>query len=581
MMGFIAELQRRNVFRAATLYAAVAWLIVQVATQVLPVFGAQNWILRLIVIAAVLGFPFVLVISWYYELTPEGLKRESEVPRTESIAHVTGKRLDRAIIAVLSVIVVLLLANTFVSHRDATEVSDDKSVAVLPLLDEGGGADDQYFSDGLSEDLISMLSQVPGLKVIGRRSSFQFRGDTTDSRGIAAKLGVASLLEGSVRRQGKRVRIVASLVSAQDGRVLWSQVYERELKDIFDVQSDIAHSVAAALRIKLLGPASTPLQPSNRDPAAHNALLEGNFYFERHTENDYQKAIDYYSDAIRRDPRYALAYARRSVAEVYLAASFLGSDRATGVFSAARADAQTALAIDPNLAEGHLALGWIKEYADIDMRGAEAEYRRALELSPGDPVASRRMGGILANQGRLDEAVRYTQTAIAHDPLDSGNFFNLALYQTALGHFDQAKAALAKAIELQPDSAGFHMQLALIAILQGDHEAALDAARAEPAGPWQDYALAMSQQISGDSAQADAALQKLIDAHKTDMPFQIADVYALRKEPDAMFAWLDRAWSSHDAGITGLLYDPFLLAYKDDPRFVAFCGKAGLPAPQP
>ncbi|MER3546900.1 MAG: hypothetical protein C4338_04560, partial [Rhodanobacteraceae bacterium] len=407
----------------------------------MPVFDAPNWTLRVIVLAAVIGFPFMLAFAWYYELTPEGLKRESEVPRTDSIAHVTGKRLDRAIIAVLSVIVVLLLANTFVPHRDSTAVSD-KSVAVLPLIDEGGGVDDQYFSDGLSEDLISMLSQVPGLKVIGRRSSFQFRGDTTDTRGIAAKLGVASLLEGSVRRQGKRVRVVASLVSAQDGRLLWSQAYQRELKAIFDVQSDIAHSVASALRIELLGPPSSPLQPSNRDPAAHNALLEGNFYFERHTENDYQKAIDYYSDAIRRDPRYALAYARRSVAEVYLAASFLGSDRATGVFSAARADAQTALAIDPDLAEGHLALGWIKEYADIDIHGAEAEYRRALELAPGDPVASRRMGGILANQGRLDEAVRYTQTAIAHDQLDSGNFFNLALYQTALGHFDQAKATL-------------------------------------------------------------------------------------------------------------------------------------------
>ncbi|HJU25855.1 MAG TPA: hypothetical protein VJ722_04185, partial [Rhodanobacteraceae bacterium] len=310
MMDFIAELQRRNVFRAATLYAAVAWLVVQVATQVLPVFGAPNWVLRMIVIVSVAGFPFVLAFSWFYELTPDGLKRESEIPRTESIAHLTGKKLNHAIIGVLSLLVVVLLANTFVAHHDADAVPD-KSVAVLPMINEGGDASDQYFSDGLSEDLISMLSQEPELKVIGRNSSFRFRGDTTDSRGIAAKLGVATLLEGTVRRQGTRVRIVASLVSARDSRVLWSQVYEREVKDIFEVQSDIARSVAGALQVQLLGrAAASPLQPSNRDPAAHNALLEGNFHFERHTENDYQQAIDDYSDAIRRDPRYALAYAR-------------------------------------------------------------------------------------------------------------------------------------------------------------------------------------------------------------------------------------------------------------------------------
>ena len=180
MIGFMAELRRRNVFRAATLYAAAAWLIVQVATQVFPFFGIANWVVRLIVIAAVIGFPFVLAFAWYYELTPDGLKPEREVPRAESIRHLTGKRLDRAIIAVLSVIVVLLLANTFVRHRDSQAIPD-KSIAVLPLLDESGGARDQYFSDGLSEDLISMLGQVPELKVIGRNSSFRFRGDISDS----------------------------------------------------------------------------------------------------------------------------------------------------------------------------------------------------------------------------------------------------------------------------------------------------------------------------------------------------------------------------------------------------------------
>src|SRR5579883_1021090 len=574
MMGFVAELRRRNVFRAGTLYAAAAWLAVQVTTQVFPFFGIANWVVRLIVLAAAIGFPFVLGFAWYYELTPAGLKRESEVPRAESIRHVTGKRLDRAIIAVLSVIIVLLLANTFVLHRDA-EAIPDKSVAVLPLLNESGDSADQYFSDGLSEDLISMLGQVPELKVIGRNSSFRFRGDISDSRGIGAKLGVATLLEGTVRRDRGRVRIVANLISAADSRIIWSQTYERELKDIFDVQSE-----AASLRAALLGRTlESTDKPPGGDLDAYNAYLQGNFYVARSTEADDRIAIAHYQDAVRIDPQYARAYAALSYASTGLAGALLDGAEMQQTYARARAAANMALQLEPGLASAHIARGQLLSWADFDWSGAESEFRRALELSPNDANALSQRAGLLATLGHPDQAVDLKLRALATDPLHATWYEALASYYSALGRLDDAQRAIEKAIALQPSGASFHETLTVIAIQRGDAAAALSAAGQGPPGSWQDVALALAKQIGGDATAADAALRNVIAKYADGNAYQIAELYALRKQPDQMFAWLERAWANRDPGISYLLYDPFLLAYRGDPRFAAFCRKLGLPPP--
>jgi TolB-like protein len=302
-MSFFAELKRRNVIRAATFYAASAWLLVQIATQVFPFFDIPNWVVRWIVVAAMIGFPFAMLFSWFYEWTPHGIERESEVNPDESITLETGRRLDRWIIVVLGVAVVLLLANTFVPHKDASVAGGvaDKSIAVLPLTNESGDKDEQYFSDGLSEDLITALTQFQGLKVISRNSSFEFRDSKEDSKTIGAKLGVAHLLEGSVRRAGDQVRVSAELVNAVDGSALWSQRYDRPYKDLFAVQDDITQSVASALKTTLMAGTTNATQ-NDRPPSgsldAYNAYLQGKFYFARNSEADYRKAIDSYSNAI-------------------------------------------------------------------------------------------------------------------------------------------------------------------------------------------------------------------------------------------------------------------------------------------
>lgn len=314
-MNLLAELKRRNVLRAAALYIGAAWALSQGLAQLLPVFDIPNWVVRWFVIATIIGFPFALLFSWFYEWTPHGIQRERDVASSESVARATGKKLDRWIIAVLAVALVLLLADTFVLHKEATSALD-KSVAVLPLVNESGDPQQDYFSDGLSEELISAIAQVQAIKVIGRSSSFRFRGrEQDDSASIGVKLGVATLLEGTVRKQGDQVRIVASLIKAVDGRALWSHTYDRELKDVFAVQSEIATAVAGALKTALLG---RTIESADKPPSgnldAYNALLKGRFFAERRDRADYLKAVEYFQQAIKLDPDYTMAYARLAIA---------------------------------------------------------------------------------------------------------------------------------------------------------------------------------------------------------------------------------------------------------------------------
>jgi TolB-like protein/Tfp pilus assembly protein PilF len=586
MRSIFAELKRRNVYRAAVFYAASAWLLVQIATQVFPFFSIPNWVVRWIVVAVVVGFPFALVFAWLYEWTPEGIKRESEVDASASITHATGKKLDRWIIATLLLAVVLLVADRLVLHKDANDAAQapvpEKSIAVLPLTNESGDAKEDYFSDGLSEDLITALSQFAGLKVISRNSSFQFRNSRDGSKAIGEKLGVAHLLEGSVRRAGDEVRISAALVRAVDGSTSWSERYDRPYKDLFKLQDDITGAVAASLKAKLLAEAGAVVQ-SDRPPSgnldAFNAYLQGKFYLSRQTEADCRKAIESLDAAIRIDARYAHAYATRSRAWSLLSAAFLAGPPAQQAFDEARTSVDAALKIDPDLAAAHLARGRVLLWADFDWVGADAEYRRALQLAPNDANAKAAVSEMQATLGHPRAALELMQQVVANDALNADRYFWLSMYFGALGRLDEAEQAIRKTIELQPSIAFAYSQLAYIHVFRGNADAALDAALESPPGVWRAIAEAVARQIGNDRAAADAALKTLIDTYAAGSAFQIAEIHALRKEPDLMFEWLDRAWANRDPGIGSLLYDVLLLDYKADPRFTAFCRKIGLPPP--
>ena len=583
--NFFVELKRRNVLRAAILYVGAVWALAQGVSQLGPSFGAPEWATRWFVAAAAIGFPFWIAFAWFYEFTPQGLKRESEIDPADSITQHTGRKLDFAIIGVLSLAVVLLLTDRFVLRRGVNQTGAapimEKSVAVLPLMNSTGDPANEYFSDGMSEQFISTLSHLQDLKVIGRTSSFQFKGKSEDSKTIGEKLGVYYLLEGSVRKSADRVRIAVALIKSSDGANVWSETYDRELRDIFTVQTEIAEAVAKQLNVALLGhngqtpQLSTAAAPSNQNIEAYNALLQGNFYYNRLTLEDTRRAVSYYEEAIRLDPRYALAYAKLTPAALNLALNYgeVETKEADAAMAKAHSYAKRALALDPSLADAHLAQGMVLR-TDFKFAEAQTELRRALELAPQSPAAISNLAILISNFGRLDEAVALLQRAIALDPLRTASYHNLALYFIGLGRYDEAEEVIHKVIALQPQTSQTYERLGMIQILRGHPGAAVELAKQETDPSWRIYGLALAYFANGERVEADAALKKLID--EGGIPNLIASVYALRKEPEKMFEWLERAWTTNDTGVIELLNNPFLRAYKDDPRFIAFAQKIGV-----
>jgi TolB-like protein/Tfp pilus assembly protein PilF len=455
------------------------------------------------------------------------------------------------------------------------------SIAVLPLANESGEASQQYFSDGISEDLITALSQFPGLKVIGRSSAFKFRDSKEDSRSIGEKLGVAHLLEGSVRRSGNMVRVSAELIDAADGTTQWSERYDRPYNDLFALQDEITRSVAGALKPKLLPGEHASEQsdrPSSGNLEAYNALLQGRFYVARGSQADFRKAIEFFTQATELDPRYALAWTGLANCWDSLASGYLDGAQAQEAYAKARDAVGRALRISPDLAAAHISRGNLLRNADIDWRGSAEEYRRAIALAPGAGSAVYALGKQLAASGEVDQAIELTRQALTTDPLHASWYQWLAVYLAAVNRPEEAERAIHRALELQPGAATFHYWLTVIQIRRGNAQGALTAAQQEVDEGWQRAAVALARQMGTDRIAADAALNTLIGKDAAAAPYQIAQVYALRGDTKNTFEWLDRSWSSRDAGLSGLLYDPIILRFKDDPRFAAFCRKVGLPA---
>jgi TolB-like protein len=591
--NFFAELKRRNVYKVAITYAVVAWLVIQAASILLPTFEAPNWVMKAFVVLLAFGFVMSVMISWAFEATPEGLKRTKDVSPEMSLPSWSARKFAAFIIS-LALIAAGLFAFQFLrkgapsrleSGAPATPNTDglagarpsisQKSIAVLPLLNESGDPKDEYFSDGLSEELIAALAQIRELKVIGRSSSFRFKDRKEESKIIGEKLGVSTLLEGTVRKQGERVRIVAELINAADGIELWTRTFDRELKDIFAVQQEIAAAVASSLKTTLLGSEQgSSANPATKNTEAHNAYLQGHYYFQRRNLEDYRKAVGHYDEAIRLDPDYALAYAERS--EAWTLIGDLTGEGKTA-WPKARADAEKAVAIAPTLAEAHAALGWVRFFTEWRFAEGLSELKRAKELSPANPTANDLLARVIVYLGRLDEAENQGRQAVELDPLASAPKNNLARILWYEGKLDEADAVARKAAELQPNSASSRRWQVLVAIQRGDKETALREAQLEPDESYRRFELAVAQYARGDRTAADAALVDLI-AHDQGLDYQVAQVYAVRGEREKAFEWLQIAFDNHDTGMLALLVDPLLNDLRDDPRYKALVAKMNFPA---
>jgi TolB-like protein len=578
--SFLTELKRRNVLRAGVLYIGAVWALAQGIAQLAPVFGAPGWIARWFVIAAAVAFPFWLVFAWIFEFTARGLQREDALPSDPVRVQSAARRLDFAIIAVLAVAVVLLLTNTFVWHKGSgleSQSADAKSVAVLPLTNESGDPKQDYFSDGLSETLISELVQINALKVIGKNSSFQFRNSKSSPAEIGARLGAANLLEGSVRVSGRHLRVMVELVRARDASDIWSQTYDRNLEDVFAVQSDIARAVAAALQVKLGGkPTGSEEKPASGNVAAYRAMLQGRAIARHGTAAAYRQGIAVLEGALREDPRYAYVYGLLSNYWINLGVD-LGGAAQQQAFVKGRENAAHEFELAPDTASAHIDRAYVLSVLDLDQTAALAEYRRGYELAPNDGSAISFLALQLGTVGEWQSSAGFYRKAITTDPLRPDWYAILTDDLIMLAQLRDAEHALHTALALQADFPGLHQQLTVIDILRGDAQAAQRDAAQEASADYREWAVAMAAQITGDG-QADAALQRYIGRNGATEPFTVANLYAIRRQPDRMLEWLDKAWAAHDTTLAILMFDPFVLRYRNDPRFAAFSRKLGLPA---
>lgn len=571
-MSFLAELRRRNVFRVAVLYLVAAWLILQVADLLGPVLALPDWSIRLVLLLLLLGFPLTLIFSWVYELTPEGLKLEKTIDRTASITPVTGRRIDVLIVLLLVLAIAAVVADRLIPEWGPASPAFE-SVAVLPFVNMSGDEENEYFSDGLSEELLNLLAQIPELHVAARTSAFSFKGKEVTIPEVAAALNVNHVLEGSVRRSGDRVRITAQLIEAANGHHLWSKSYDRTLGDIFAVQDEIAAAVVAELELNLLGAHTPEARPT--DPQAYALYLRGNHFRDRRAEADLERAIGYYQRALELDEDYAPAWA--GLARAYANQADYGQRPIDASYEQARAAAKRALAIDPRLAAGHAAMGWIHTFYDWDWAAADEAFQRALALAPNDALVLRSSGSVARTLGHWDESIALRRQAVARDPLQASGYQSLAISLMYAGRLDEAEDAVRQASELKADQPGVHYVLAVIALQRGEAKAALAAMDMERSELWRLVGFPLVYHALGRQDDSDAALAELEARHAGDGAYQIAQAHAFRGERDPAFSWLERAHAQRDSGLTQIKGDPLLAGLEGDPRHAAFLEKMNLP----
>jgi TolB-like protein/Tfp pilus assembly protein PilF len=587
-MSLFSELQRRNVIRVAIAYAAASWLLIQVVETLFPVFGLSSALIRMVAISLFIGFPLILIFSWLYELTPEGLKLEKDVDRSDSVVHHTGGKLDRAIIVVLTLALGYFAFDKFVLDpaRDArreesvarqargdalVESYGDKSIAVLPFVNMSADADQEFFSDGISEELLHLLAGIPELRVISRSSAFLYKGKDIDIPTIAEQLNVAHILEGSVRRSGKRVRITAQLIDARSDTHLWSATYDRTLDDIFSTQDEIAAEVVEQLKLTLLGNNAPRVRQT--DPAAYALFLQARHFRLQGTADAYEKAQQLYQEALGIDPDYPPAW--EGLAEIYVFQALYGFRPVDESYRLAREAINKALAIDPQFGVGVAGLGWIAILYDHDTAAAARHFERAYMLNPTDLDVISGVAYLAESIGRMDAAIAFKEYAVARDPMGPVGHLDLAGIYLDAGRLEDAEVSIRIGLTLRPEHVGAHYRLGMASLLKGDALAALEAIEQETFDVYRLTLLAAAHYELSHQHESDGYLNDLIDNHATEAAYQVAGVYAWRAENDRAFEWLDKALQNNDQGLSAIVSNFWLKNLHDDSRWQPFLAKIG------
>ena len=589
--NFFAELQRRNVIRMAGLYLVGAWLLTQVASTVLPMFGAPDWLPRSIVILLAIGLVPALVFSWVFELTPQGLKRDEEVAPEQSIAPQTARRMDRIIIAVLLVALGYFCVDKFVvaprrpapqsallPSESSTTIANAKSIAVLPFDNLSEDKGNAFFAEGIQDEILTRLAKVADLKVISRTSTQRFKAVPSDLREIAKQLGVMNILEGSVQKSNDQVRINVQLINAVTDAHLWAESYDRKLTDLFTVESEVAKTIADTLQAKLTGSelSAISMRPT-QDPVAQDLLVQGRHFLALRRDDNLPRAIEFFHQAIARDPNYAAAYAGLSEALILLPRYTGANPSETRPQS--RVAALKALELNPNLAQAHNALAKIAMDYDIDFAEATREFRRAIELNPNYAGAHHWFSGTLESQGQFDQAIAESKLGTELDPFSAVNLSDQGRVYGSARRFPEAKASFEKALAIDPAFSYAHWHYGEMLQVSGDLKgAAAEYAKASIVSNTPEP-IALTGQLAAIMGRPDEARKALtaldeMEKHRYVDVFWRGLLYLSLGDKERALQALEQSYVNREGYEIGLIkVDPMLDSLRGEPRFKALIKK--------
>jgi TolB-like protein/Flp pilus assembly protein TadD len=577
-MSFIRELRRRNVIRVAMAYAVASWLIIQVVETILPAFGFGDAAVRYVVLGLAIALIPFLVFSWAFEITPEGLKRESDIAHERSTVRYSGRKIDRLIMLLLAVALSYFAFDKFVLgparnqervgqtaaqvESDTTPVqTDTRSIVVLPFLNLSDDPGNEYFSDGVTEEILSLLSRIHGLRVTARTSSFYFKDKRASVTEIAETLNVAHVLEGSVRKAGSQVRITAQLIDVGTNSHVWTQSWDRRLEDIFQIQDEIAAAVAAQIKVTLLGELPTA---SEIDPDAFALYLRGRFLMNLDTAESREQSVSLFQRALAIEPGYADAWSDLGV--IY---------RRLGLLQPGREAIEHALAIDPGHAASWSRAGWLAERVDNDLPEAARLMQRAVDLNADDPTVMQNSAYLLWVLGRTDQSILMLERLSVLDPLHPDIQTTLGFAYRVRNRLDESMESFQTALRLSPDKIHDHLGLGWTFLARGAPMEALASIELEPDESYRLTGLVMACHALGRDEESDHALEELIGKHADGAAYNIALALAYRAEIDSAFAWLDRAFESRDTLLSAVVNETFFAPLHSDPRWPGFLEKIG------
>ena len=590
-MLLFAELKRRNVIRVAIAYAIAAWLLIEVSATTFPMLRLPEWTATFVTVMLMIGFPVALIFAWAFELTPEGIKKEKEVDRSQSTTHVTGRKLDYLIIAVLVVALGYFAFDKFMldpsRHTElvqatteaATEqaatnstasAESDKSIAVLPFVNMSDDAANEYFSDGISEELLNLLAKIPEFRVISRSSAFSYKGKDFKIADVGRELNVAYVLEGSVRKAGNKVRITAQLIEVDSDTHQWSDTYDRTLEDIFAIQDEIASEVVAQLKVTLLG--AVPVVRKT-DPQAYAWYLQGRQLHRQMTAEGNDQAQALLQQALAIDPDFAAAW--EELGSVYFNQVAINLRPIDEGYTLAREATNKALAIDPDYALAHASLGSIAMIYDNDLAATARHFERALQLEPANTVIIISAAHLTAALGRLDETLKLIEFAVSRDPVNPIGHFILGSYYIYAERLDEAIASYRTALTLSPGISMVQASIGFALLLKGEPQAALEAMQREEFRPDRLISLSLAYHALGRADESDAALAEMIEQYEQGAAYAIAILLAYRGEADRAFEWLDKAVEYKDPALSAITLEPLFANIHDDPRWPLFLESIG------